>query len=234
MTNFQKGTFNTISQNESQFGSHFPIWSRVRELFQGGGIIDTSGLAPGTVIGAGTMVHFAGPGKEVTIITADGVTGAKEVDKLTVTKGATAAGNVTVTLGGTAKTVAVTTDDDTPEEVATKIAATAFTGWTAAADGAVVTFSKTAAGVCEAPKFSAGSTGVTGTVEVKTAGITASGSLDNVNGLIFEDVCIPDGCILATCAVVRAGRIYADRVNGGGLPTTVESKLPMIEFVRES
>ena len=71
------------------------------------------------------------------------------------------------------------------------------------------------------------------TAEVVTAGAAANGSLDDVNGLIFEDVCIPEGCILATCAVVRAGRIYADRVNGGGIPKAVEKQLPMIEFVRE-
>nr|DAP25402.1 MAG TPA: Head fiber protein [Caudoviricetes sp.] len=57
---------------------------------------------------------------------------------------------------------------------------------------------------------------------------------NTVNGLIFEDVCIPEGCTLATCAVVRAGRIYADRVVGASIPTAMESNLPMIEFVREA
>lgn len=127
---FQEGTFNTIGQRQAQFGGNFPVWDRVRELYKGGGKIDASQFAPGTVIGAGTMVKFNGPGQEVEII-------------------------------------------------------------------------------------------------------TANGSLDDVNGLIFEDVCIPEGCILATCAVVRAGRIYADRVNGGGIPKAVEKQLPMIEFVRE-
>lgn len=233
MRNFQKGTFNTIAQNSSQFGGHFPVWSRVDKLFQGGGTIDFTGASPGTVIGAGTMVHFDGPGKPVTIITADGVAGVKEVDTLTITKGATAAGNVTVTLNGVAKTVAVVAEDTTPEAVATKIAATAFAGWTVTADGPVVTFAKSANGACESPNFVAAGTGVEGSIVVTSSGITGSGSIDSVNGLIFEDVCIPDGCILATCAVVRAGRIYADRVNGGGLPASIEAKLPMIEFVRE-
>lgn len=54
--------------------------------------------------------------------------------------------------------------------------------------------------------------------------------LSKVNGLVWNDVVIPEGVELATCAVVRKGRIYADRA---GIPASVESQLPMIEFVRE-
>ena len=58
--------------------------------------------------------------------------------------------------------------------------------------------------------------------------------LANVNGLTYEDVCIPDGVICATVAVVRAGRIYADRVGAEGLDKSLVKQLPMIEFVYES
>jgi hypothetical protein len=58
-----------------------------------------------------------------------------------------------------------------------------------------------------------------------------SDNLKKVNGLIWNDVCIPEGAVMATCAVVRKGRIYADRA---GIPASVEAQLPMIEFVRES
>lgn len=58
-----------------------------------------------------------------------------------------------------------------------------------------------------------------------------SDNLSKVNGLIWNDVCIPEGAVMATCAVVRKGRIYADRA---GIPASVEAQLPMIEFVRES
>lgn len=128
----QKGTFNTIAQSNTEIGGHYTVWTRVDKLFQGGGYIDTTAYNAGDVIPAGTMVHFAGAGKQVTIVKAE--------------------------------------DTD---------------------------------------------------------------ALASVNGLIFEDVCIPDGVLVATCAVVRAGRIYADRVNGG-IPAQVEAQLPMIEFVRES
>lgn len=131
---YQNGTFNTIGTHKAEIGGHFPVWSRVDKIYQGGGTIDLTGLKAGDVIGAGTMVIFAGPGKQVEIVKADG----------------------------------------------------------------------------------------------------AEAKLAQVNGLIMDDVCIPTGCTLATCAVVRAGRIYADRAaNGAGIPASVEANLPMIEFVRE-
>ena len=95
---FQEGTFNTIGQRQAQFGGNFPVWARVRELYKGGGKIDASQFAPGTVIGAGTMVKFNGSGQEVEIITANGVEGVKEVDKVTVTSGCTTNGNVGIKL----------------------------------------------------------------------------------------------------------------------------------------
>lgn len=68
-------------------------------------------------------------------------------------------------------------------------------------------------------------------------------ALATVNGLVENDVLIPEGHVLASAAVVVKGRIYADRVFAKGadglpvgtigLPAGVESQLPMIEFVRE-
>lgn len=235
----QLRTFNTISQSRSGFGGNFPVWSRVRELYQGGGMIDVAGmgLKPGDIIHAGTMVKFNGAGKQVEIITADGVTGAKAVVTLTITKKASGDGDLSIVLGGKSYSVAVTSaSESTPELVATKIegAKSSFTEWDVKRSGATVTFTqKTAAQLC-AYMFIPGNTGVTGDIEETVKGVPAGGKLTDVNGLVFEDVCIPEGCILATCAVVCAGRIYADRVFGGGIPKSVEAQLPMIEFVRES
>ena len=230
-----KGTFNTIGQDSQSFGGSMVIWSRVRELYQGGGYIDPADFPAGTVIPAGTMVKFNGAGAEVNVITTIGNAGIAEVDTLTVTAKATASGNLTVTLDGdVAVTVAVLSTDDTPEKVATKIAAETYTGWTAEADGAVVTFTADDEEAKAAPVFAAAATGVTAAFAVTVAGVDADGSdLTDVNGLIFEDVYMPEGTISASCAVVRNGRIYADRVAGGGLPASIESQLPMIEFVRE-
>lgn len=229
-----KGTFNTITQSSQSIGGNRVVWSRVRELYQGGGYIDVSKYAPNTVIPAGSMVKFQGAGKEVLVITAVGQAGVAEVAQLTVTKGATAAGDLTVTLDGTAVTIAVLDTDDTAAKVAAKIAAGTYTGWTAKAKGDVVTFTASANEAKEAPVFAAAATGVKAVFKVLVKGIDPDGSnLTDVNGLIFEDVYMPEGTIHATCAVVRNGRIYADRVLGGGLPSSIESQLPAIEFVRE-
>lgn len=235
----QLGTFNTISQSRSGFGGNFPVWSRVRELYQGGGMIDVAGmgLKPGDIIHAGTMVKFNGAGKQVEVITADGVTGAKAVVTLTITKKASGNGDLSIVLGGKSYSVAVTSaSESTPELVATKIEEekSSFAEWDVKHNGATVTFTQKTAAQLYAYMFIPGNTGVTGDIEETVKGVPAGGELTDVNGLVFEDVCIPEGCILATCAVVRAGRIYADRVFGGGIPKSVEAQLPMIEFVRES
>lgn len=235
----QLGTFNTISQSRSGFGGNFPVWSRVRELYQGGGMIDVAGmgLKPGDIIHAGTMVKFNGAGKRVEVITADGVTGVKAVVTLTITKKASGDGDLSIVLGGKSYSVAVTsTSESTPELVATKIEGvkSSFAEWDVKRSGATVTFTQKTAAQLYAYMFIPGDTGVTGDIEETVKGVPAGGKLTDVNGLVFEDVCIPEGCILATCAVVRAGRIYADRVFGGGIPKSVEAQLPMIEFVRES
>ncbi len=235
----QLGTFNTISQSQLGFGGKFPVWSRVRELYQGGGMIDVAGmgLKPGDIIHAGTMVKFNGAGKQVEVITADGVTGVKAVVTLTITKKASGSGDLSIVLGGKSYSVAVTSEpESTPELVATKIeeAKSSFAEWDVERSGATVTFTQKTAAQLYAYMFIPGETGVTGDIEETVKGVPAVGELTDVNGLVFEDVCIPEGCILATCAVVRAGRIYADRVFGGGIPKSVEAQLPMIEFVRES
>jgi len=228
-----KGTFNAIVQGSQKIGESKVIWSRVRELYQGGGTIDPDKFPPNTIIPAGTMVKFNGPGKEVDIVTADGSEGTKEVNILVIANGAEEAGNISITLNGNDVNVALT-GNETPETIATAIAEAAFTGYNVTANGNMVVFAADAVGVKEEPVFDAGDTGVIAEFETPVKGTEPQISdLSQVNGLIFEDVYMPEGTIHATCAVVRAGRIYADRVAGGGLPAEIEDQLPMIEFVRE-
>lgn len=228
-----KGTFNTIVQGSQKIGESKVIWSRVRELYQGGGTIDPDKFPPNTIIPAGTMVKFNGPGKEVDIVTADGSEGTKEVNILVIANGAEEAGNISITLDGTP--VEVTLEGtESPEAIAAAIAAATFTGYSVTANGNMVVFAANEVGVKEEPVFDAGDTGVIAEFETPVKGTEPQISdLSQVNGLIFEDVYMPEGTIHATCAVVRAGRIYADRVAGGGLPAEIEDQLPMIEFVRE-
>lgn len=72
------------------------------------------------------------------------------------------------------------------------------------------------------------------TVEIVKADAAAD-KLAKVNGLIFNDICIPSNPILASGAIVTSGKIYADRAGVDGIPLAVENngKLPMISFMRE-
>lgn len=227
----QLGTFNTIAQNGVQIGGDFPVWSRVDKVYQGGGYLDLTKFKPGDVIHAGTMVKFNGAGKMVEVITAEGT---PAVVTLTFTKSATAANAFTIVLGDLAVEVAPGNSDNA-EALAGKVKAAnaSFTGWNVASSGATVTFTQKTAAKVSQIAFIPGTSGTTATIGQTTEGVAKTGTLTDVNGLVRNDVCIPDGCTLATCAVVYAGRIYADRVFNGGIPTSVEEQLPMIEFVRE-
>lgn len=72
------------------------------------------------------------------------------------------------------------------------------------------------------------------TIEIVKASDGAE-KLAKVNGLIFNDICIPSNPILATGAIVTSGKIYADRAGVDGIPLAVENNgnLPMISFMRE-
>ena len=86
--------------------------------------------------------------------------GVQCVRTLTVTTGATGAGNVTVTLNGTAFTVALTTTGSTTA-TARELANGTYAGWTATATGSVVTYVSNWSGVKAGSfTFSAGATGV--------------------------------------------------------------------------
>ena len=70
--------------------------------------------------------------------------------------------------------------------------------------------------------------------DVTIVEITDKTNLAKVNGLTSDDVVIPTGCISASVGVCYDGRIYANRANGGkGLPKSLMSQLPAVEFVYE-
>lgn len=123
-------------------------------------------------------------------ITADSVNVAAvaEVVTLVVTAGATASENVTVTLPSLAPVViAVLDTDDLTTEVATKIRAGTFAGWTTGGANSTVTFTKNVAGaVTGVPTFSGGTTGVTATIDV-----TVNGA-DAINGYVDFDFRLGD------------------------------------------
>lgn len=103
------------------------------------------------------------------LLTMTAASGVAEVASLTVTAAATASGNATVTLDGVGTPVALASGDTTTA-VATKIRATAFTGWTTGGTGAIVTFTSNTTGTKTDATYSAGTTGATGTMTTTTQG----------------------------------------------------------------
>ena len=96
--------------------------------------------------------------------------GVVEVVKLTITSGATAPGDITIILDDVEHVIALTADDNEPAEVAAKIQAETFTGWTATKADGVVTFTAVKSGQKGAIAFDAGETGVEATIEKTTVG----------------------------------------------------------------
>jgi hypothetical protein len=123
-------------------------------------------------------------------ITSDGVNVAAvaEVVTLVVTAGTTVSSNVTITLPSLAPVViAVLDTDDLTTEVATKVRAGTFTGWTTGGSASTVTFTKNVAGaVTGVPTFDGGTTGATATITVSTNGA------DAINGYVDFDFRVAD------------------------------------------
>lgn len=100
--------------------------------------------------------------------------GVRAIYTLTVTTGATSAGNVTITLNGTANTVAVTNSSNIQRTV-WEISQGTYSGWTAAPSGATVVFVRTSAGATAgAFSFSAGTTGSAASIAQTVAGAAST------------------------------------------------------------
>jgi len=122
------GTFNTIGSGSDQFGGSTHVWARVDRVIHGGRKINVTGMAPGTVIPAGTLVQYTYNSEYATILTS-----------------------------------------------------------------------------------------------------SSSLSAGNHYGLIFNDVCVPDNCIFASCAIVTHGVVWADAID---VAEAQQQYMPGIEFIR--
>ncbi len=100
---------------------------------------------------------------------------AEEIDRIEFTAGASSDGNITITLNGQNFNVAVLASDNTPTAIATKVRNATFDGWTTGGSGATVTFTRNQKGVCAAPTFNGGTTGVTANVERIQVGYIGKG-----------------------------------------------------------
>jgi len=100
---------------------------------------------------------------------------AEEIDRIEFTAGASSDGNITITLNGQNFNVAVLASDNTATAIATKVRSAAFNGWTTGGSGAIVTFTRNKKGVCAAPTFNGGTTGVTANVARTQVGYIGKG-----------------------------------------------------------
>ena len=121
-------------------------------------------------------------------VAVDAVVGVAEVVELTVTDGAVADGDVEIVLRGSDPvTVAVLLADETPTEVATKIALGTYTGWTATSDGVVVTFTADDDEAKEGVNsITGGDTEVDGTFDITTPGVDAEDAIPGEITFVFK------------------------------------------------
>lgn len=105
--------------------------------------------------------------------------GVAEASSLQITAGASSSGNVSVKLDGVETLVAVSVADSAIQ-VADKIRATVFTGYTVGGSGGTdtVTFTSDTDGVQEDAVYSEGTTGATGTMTTTVQGVDKGNSVD--------------------------------------------------------
>lgn len=119
----------------------------------------------------------------------DAVVGVAEIIELTVTDGAVANGDVEIVLRGSDPVIVAVLADETPTEVATKIALETYTGWVASSDGAVVTFTAEDDEAKEGVNsITGGDTGVDGTFEITTEGVDAEDAIPGEITFVFKGV----------------------------------------------
>ena len=119
----------------------------------------------------------------------DAVVGVAEIIELTVTDGAVADGDVEIVLRGSDPVTVAVLADETPTEVATKIALETYTGWVASSDGAVVTFTAEDEEAKEGVNsITGGDTGVDGTFNIVTPGVDAENAIPGEITFVFKGV----------------------------------------------
>ena len=206
-------SFNTYGQNSKTFGARYQLWSEVKGVKHGGGVIDATAFANypvGSVIPAGTPVYLDKAGGTLKpIYFYELAETLKATDEEAVLYGNyplnAAGGNliaVPSAIGGTGTGVAYSAAVDNGDGTYTiTIEANAL--------GAA------AAGTVYAEADQAGE----GAVVAETA---------VPNGLLLHDIVKEEGDEFATGAVVDEGRIFEDRIVA--IPAAYKAVLPGIKF----
>ncbi|WP_286846580.1 hypothetical protein [Proteiniphilum sp. UBA5463] len=207
-------SFNTYGQNSKTFGARYQVWSEVKGVKHGGGVVDATAFANypvGSVIPAGTPVYLDKSGGTLKPIYFYELAETLEAtDTEAVLYGnypLTAAGGniiaVPTAIGGTGAGVAYSAAVDNGDGTHT-ITIVANSLGTAAA------------GTVYAEADDAGATGKV----VKETAVP--------NGLLLHDIVKEDGDTWATGAVVDDGRIFEDRIVA--VPAAYKAAMPGIKF----
>ena len=206
-------SFNTYGQNSKTFGARYQVWSEVKGVKHGGGVIDATAFANypvGSVIPAGTPVYLDKAGGTLKPIYFYELA---ETLEATDTE-AVLYGNYPLTADGGNLIVAPSAVDGTGTGVA----------YSAAVDNGDGTHTIT----IEANALGAAAAG-TVYAEADKAGAGAKVEEDAVpNGLLLHDIVKEEGDEFATGAVVDEGRIFEDRIVA--IPAAYKAVLPGIKF----
>ena len=207
-------SFNTYGQNSKTFGARYQVWSEVKGVKHGGGVIDATAFANypvGSVIPAGTPVYLNKSGGTLKPIYFYELA---ETLKATDTE-AVLYGNYPLTAAGGNIIAVPTAIGGTGEGVA----------YSAAVDNGdgthTITIAQNALGTAAA-----------GTIYAEADGAAANGKKVKEtavpNGLLLHDIVKEEGDTFATGAVVDEGRIFEDRIVA--IPAAYKAVLPGIKF----
>lgn len=207
-------SFNTYGQNSKTFGARYQVWSEVKGVKHGGGVIDATAFANypvGSVIPAGTPVYLDKSGGTLKPIYFYELA---ETLKATDTE-AVLYGNYPLTAAG-GNIIAV------PTAIGGTGAGVAYSAAVDNGDGThTITIAQNALGTATA-----------GTVYAEADGAAASGKIVKEtavpNGLLLHDIVKEEGDTFATGAVVDEGRIFEDRIVA--IPAAYKAVLPGIKF----
>jgi len=117
----------------------------------------------------------------------DAVVGVAEVIELTVTDGATVDGDISIVLRDATPVVVSILSTDVIADIATKIGAETYPGWTASATDAVVTFTAEDEEAKEGiNSITGGDTEVDGTFDITTPGVDAEDAISGEITFVFK------------------------------------------------
>lgn len=207
-------SFNTYGQNSKTFGARYQVWSEVKGVKHGGGVINATAFANypvGSVIPAGTPVYLDKSGGTLKPIYFYELA---ETLEATDTE-AVLYGNYPLTAAG-GNIIAV------PTAIGGTGAGVAYSAAVDNGDGThTITIAPNALG-----------TAVAGTVYAEADGAGATGKIVKEtavpNGLLLHDIVKEEGDTFATGAVVDEGRIFEDRIVA--IPAAYKAVLPGIKF----